>query len=184
MLLAMASPEAVQNGGRPGLQRAALHIAVEAAASAAGYRRLHGWRAVAVVGSLRHAWRPRTERGEPLGRSQTASEGRGADMSSEPRAAGSPGPDVAATVGRAGRRTLMVWQVLSALSLLAMGGIHLYLVVFGGTGGVLGRLFVLNAVGGLVLAIAMVVLRRRLLLVASVLSLLFLGARCSRSCSR
>jgi hypothetical protein len=69
----------------------------------------------------------------------------------------------------------MVWQVLSALSLLAMGGIHLYLVVFGGTGGVLGRLFVLNAAGGLVLAIAMVVLRRRLLLVASVLSLLFLG---------
>ncbi len=96
-------------------------------------------------------------------------------MSSEPRAAGSPGPDAAATVDRAGRRTLMVWQVLSALSLLAMGGIHLYLVVFGGTGGVLGRLFVLNAAGGLVLAIAMVVLRRRLLLVASVLSLLFLG---------
>jgi hypothetical protein len=69
----------------------------------------------------------------------------------------------------------MVWQVLSALSLLAMGGIHLYLVVFGGTGGLLGTLFVLNAAGGLVLAIAMVVLRRRLLLVASVLSLLFLG---------
>jgi hypothetical protein len=68
----------------------------------------------------------------------------------------------------------MVWQVLSALSLLAMGGIHLYLV-FNGTGGVLGRLFVLNAAGGLVLAIAMIVLRRRLLLVASVLSLLFLG---------
>jgi hypothetical protein len=95
-------------------------------------------------------------------------------MSSEPRAAGSPGGDTAATGGRAGRRTLMVWQVLSALSLLAMGGIHLYLV-FNGTGGVLGRLFMLNAAGGLVLAIAMIVLRRRLLLVASVLSLLFLG---------
>ena len=95
-------------------------------------------------------------------------------MSSEPGAAGSPGPDTAATRGRVGRRSLMVWQVLSALSLLAMGGIHLYLV-FNGTGGVLGRLFVLNAAGGLVLAIAMIVLRRRLLLVASVLSLLFLG---------
>jgi hypothetical protein len=38
----------------------------------------------------------------------------------------------------------------------------------------LGALFVLNAVGALVLAIAIVVLRRRLLLVASVLSLLFM----------
>jgi hypothetical protein len=68
----------------------------------------------------------------------------------------------------------MVWQVLSALFLLAMGGIHLYLV-FNGTGGVLGVLFVLNAVGSLVLAIAMVVLRGWLLLVASVLSLLFMA---------
>ena len=68
----------------------------------------------------------------------------------------------------------MVWQVLSALFLLAMGGIHLYLV-FHGTGGLLGVLFVLNAVGGLVLAIAMVVLRGRLLLVGSVLSLLFMA---------
>jgi hypothetical protein len=39
--------------------------------------------------------------------------------------------------------------------------------------GVLGVLFILNAVGALVLAIAMVVLRRRLLLVAGVLSVLF-----------
>jgi hypothetical protein len=67
----------------------------------------------------------------------------------------------------------MVWQVLSAVSLLAMGGIHLYLAL-NGTGGVLGVLFVLNAAGGLVLAIAMVTLRQRLLLVASVLGLLFL----------
>jgi hypothetical protein len=72
------------------------------------------------------------------------------------------------------QRSLMVWQMLSALFLLAMGGIHLYLV-FNGTGGILGRLFVLNFVGALVLAIAMVVLRRRLLLVASVLSLLFMA---------
>lgn len=83
-------------------------------------------------------------------------------MASEPRAA-----DV-------GQRSLVVWRVLSALFLLAMGGIHLYLV-FSGTGGILGRLFMLNFVGGLVLAIAMVVVRRRLLLVASVLSLLFMA---------
>jgi hypothetical protein len=74
---------------------------------------------------------------------------------------------------KAGQRTLMIWQLLSAILLLVMGGIHLYLV-FNGVGGLLGVLFVLNAVGGLVLAIAMVVLRRRLLLLATVLSLLFM----------
>jgi hypothetical protein len=87
-------------------------------------------------------------------------------MSSEPRAAGPSGTETAGS--------LKVWQVLSALSLLAMGGIHLYLV-FNGTGGLLGVLFVLNAIGGLVLAVAMVVLRGQLLLAASVLSLLFLA---------
>jgi hypothetical protein len=69
----------------------------------------------------------------------------------------------------------MLWRGLSALLLLAMGGIHLYLV-FHGTGGILGVLFVLNAVGGLVLAIAMVVARGWLLPVASVLSLLFMAS--------
>ena len=59
-------------------------------------------------------------------------------------------------------RTLLVWRTLSAIALLAMGGIHLYLVLHG-VGGVLGVLFVLNAVGALVLALAVVVLRRRLL---------------------
>jgi len=54
-----------------------------------------------------------------------------------------------------------------------MGGIHLYLVL-NGVGGVLGLLFVLNAVGAIVLAVAMVALRRGPLLVASVLSLLFM----------
>jgi hypothetical protein len=90
-------------------------------------------------------------------------------MSSAPRAAGSPGSDM-----MGGRRRSMAWQVLSALLLLAMGGIHLYLR-FNGTGGLLGMLFVLNAIGGLVLAIAMVVLRRQFLLVASVLSLVFMA---------
>jgi hypothetical protein len=67
----------------------------------------------------------------------------------------------------------MAWQLLSAILLLVMGGIHLYLV-FNGVGGLLGVLFVLNAIGGLVLAIAMVVLRGRLLSLATVLSLLFM----------
>lgn len=67
----------------------------------------------------------------------------------------------------------MVWRALSALFLLAMGGLHLYLV-FNGTGGILGILFTLNFVGGLVLAVAMLVVRGWLLPVASVLSLLFL----------
>ncbi|WP_181784502.1 hypothetical protein [Pseudonocardia pini] len=69
---------------------------------------------------------------------------------------------------------MTLWRVLSALALLAMGGIHLYLV-FNGTGGILGVLFVLNAVGGLVLALAMLLFRGTLLVLASVLSLLFLG---------
>ena len=67
----------------------------------------------------------------------------------------------------------MAWQLLSAILLLVMGGIHLYLV-FNGVGGLLGVLFVLNAIGALVLAIAMTVLRGRLLSLATVLSLLFM----------
>jgi len=70
--------------------------------------------------------------------------------------------------------SLKAWQLLSALSLLAMGGIHLYLALTS-TGGVLGVLFILNAIGGVVLAVAVVVLRRQLLLVASALGLLFLA---------
>ena len=87
--------------------------------------------------------------------------------------AGSREPATAGGGGRGGQRSPIVWQGLSALLLLAVGGIHLYLVL-NGVGGVLGVLFVLNAVGGLVLAIAIVVLRRRPLLAASVLSLLFM----------
>jgi hypothetical protein len=67
----------------------------------------------------------------------------------------------------------MVWRTLSAIMLLLMGGIHLYLVFYG-VGGMLGVLFVLNAVGALVLAIAVLVLRGRLLLLALVLSVLFM----------
>lgn len=72
-------------------------------------------------------------------------------------------------------RSPRVWQALSALLLLAMGGIHLYLVVIGGFDGLLGTLFVLNAIGGLVLAVAILVAPRRFLFLVSLLSLLFLA---------
>jgi hypothetical protein len=67
----------------------------------------------------------------------------------------------------------LVWRRLSALSLLAMGGIHFYLVLQG-FGGLVGFLFVLNALAGLVMAVTMVVARQRLVLV-SVLSLLLMA---------
>lgn len=70
-------------------------------------------------------------------------------------------------------RMPMLWRALSALLLLAMGGIHLYLVLTV-VGGVLGMLFVLNAIGGVLLAIAVVAAPRRLLPLASVLGLLFM----------
>ncbi|MGZ8690759.1 MAG: hypothetical protein ACXWXI_09900 [Aeromicrobium sp.] len=70
-------------------------------------------------------------------------------------------------------RGMWVLRALSALFLLAAGGIHLYLV-FNGVGGILGVMFVLNAVAALVLAIAMIALGGGLFRVASVLSLLFL----------
>ena len=91
----------------------------------------------------------------------------GQDMSSQPPATGSlRWLDVS-------HRTLMAWRLLSAIMLLVMGGIHLYLVFYG-VGGMLGALFVLNAVGALVLAIAVIVLRGRLLSLTTVLSLLFM----------
>jgi hypothetical protein len=91
----------------------------------------------------------------------------------KPERVGSGVPVSAAGAGHRAPRSVMVWQVLSALFLLAMAGIHLYLAVKGA--GKLGKPFWLNAVGGLVLAIAMVVLRGRLLLLASVLSTLFMA---------
>ena len=81
-----------------------------------------------------------------------------AQMSSELRAAGSGGRGTPGTSGA--RRALLSWQVLSALFLLAMGGIHLYLVLHG-VSGVLGALFVMNVIGAFVLAIAMIVLDRK-----------------------
>jgi hypothetical protein len=95
-------------------------------------------------------------------------------MAMKPAEVGSGDPATAGGVDHGGRRTPIVWQALSALLLLAMGGIHFYLVL-NGVGGMLGVLFMLNAAGALLLAIAIVVLRRRPLLVAGVLSLLFMG---------
>lgn len=70
---------------------------------------------------------------------------------------------------------LLVLRILSAIVLLAIGGIHLFLI-FDGVGGLLGVLFVLNGVAGVVLAIAMLVFRGMLLRVVIVLSLLFVLA--------
>lgn len=70
---------------------------------------------------------------------------------------------------------LRVMRILSAIILIAAGGIHLFLV-FDGTGGVLGVLFVLNAIAGIVLGVGMLALRGRLLQLTSGLSLLFIAA--------
>jgi hypothetical protein len=72
-----------------------------------------------------------------------------------------------------GAGSVRVWQGLSALLLLAMAGIHLYLVL-DGVGGTLGMLFVLNVIGGVALAIAVVVLRGQLLLLAAAGGALFM----------
>jgi hypothetical protein len=74
-----------------------------------------------------------------------------------------------------GQGLLRVMRILSAIVLFAIGGIHLFLV-FDGVGGVLGVLFILNAVAGIVLAIGMLTLHGRLLTLAAVLSLLFIIA--------
>jgi hypothetical protein len=67
---------------------------------------------------------------------------------------------------------LRVMRILSAIVLFAIAGIHLFLV-FDGVGGVLGVLFILNAVAGIVLGIGMLILHNRLLKLATVLGLLF-----------
>jgi hypothetical protein len=68
-----------------------------------------------------------------------------------------------------------VMRILSAIFLFVTGGIHLFLV-FDGVGGLLGTLFVLNAIAAIVLAVGELVLRGRWLALATVLSLLFLIA--------
>lgn len=66
-------------------------------------------------------------------------------------------------------------RILSAIVLFAIAGIHLFLV-FDGVGGILGVLFILNAIAGVVLAIGMLALHGWLIKVATVLSLLFIVA--------
>jgi hypothetical protein len=80
---------------------------------------------------------------------------------------------VGATDGTGRGGLLVSGRALSAAALLAMGGIHLYLVLTG-FDGLIGTLFVLNAIGGLVLAVAVAAAPRRILPVAALLGLLFL----------
>lgn len=63
-------------------------------------------------------------------------------------------------------------RIASVVLLLAIGGIHLFLVL-DGAGGLFVVPFLLNGVAGIALAVGMVVLRGRLLLLAAVLGLLF-----------
>jgi hypothetical protein len=63
-------------------------------------------------------------------------------------------------------------RIASAVLLLAIGVIHLFLVLIG-AGGLLVAPFLLNAVAGIALAVGIVVLRGRLLLLDVVLGLLF-----------
>jgi hypothetical protein len=65
-----------------------------------------------------------------------------------------------------------IMRILSAIVLIVIAGIHLFLV-FDGVGGLLGALFVLNAIAGVVLGVGMAAARGRLLKVATVLGLLF-----------
>ncbi|HEX4443673.1 MAG TPA: hypothetical protein VHZ81_08900 [Galbitalea sp.] len=65
-----------------------------------------------------------------------------------------------------------VMRILSAIVLIVIGGIHLFLV-FDGVGGTLGVLFILNAIAGIVLGIGMLAARGRLLKVTAILGLLF-----------
>lgn len=63
-------------------------------------------------------------------------------------------------------------RIASAILLLAIGAIHLFLVL-DGVGGLLTVPFLLNAVAGVGLAVGVLLLRGRLLLLSAVLGLLF-----------
>lgn len=70
---------------------------------------------------------------------------------------------------------LWLMRILSAIVLVLIAGIHLFLI-FDGVGGLLGVMFVLNAIAGFVLAVGMLVLHGTWLRLATVLSLLFVVA--------
>jgi hypothetical protein len=94
-------------------------------------------------------------------------------MAMKPERVGSRGSVPATGAGHRAPRSLIVWRMLSVLFLLTMAGIHLYLAAKGA--GSLGKPFWVNAIGGLVLAVALLVLRGRLLLLASALATLFMA---------
>ncbi|CAM5472980.1 hypothetical protein [Leifsonia shinshuensis] len=70
---------------------------------------------------------------------------------------------------------LWLMRILSAIVLVLIAGIHLFLI-FDGVGGLLGVMFVLNAIAGFVLAVGMLALHGTWLRLATVLSLLFVLA--------
>ena len=73
------------------------------------------------------------------------------------------------------RVLLHTMRILSAIILVVIGGIH-FVLVLDGVGGMLGVLFILNAVAGLLLAIGMLALHGRLLELTTILSLAFIVA--------
>ncbi len=75
-------------------------------------------------------------------------------------------------MAESGQGLRRIMRILSAIVLIVIGGIHLFLV-FDGVGGLLGVLFVLNAIAGIVLGVGMAAARGRLLKVTTVLGLLF-----------
>lgn len=74
------------------------------------------------------------------------------------------------------RGVLILLRIAGAGLLLAMGGIHFYLWLDGGYRTItpIGQLFFLNAIGGLVLAVALLAAPSRLQTVAATLSALFM----------
>ena len=88
---------------------------------------------------------------------------------------GRPGPEAGSTMTENRQGPLWLLRILSAIILAAVGGIHLFLI-FDGVGGLLGTMFVLNAIAAFVLAVGMLVLRGTWLRLATILSLLFLIA--------
>jgi len=78
-------------------------------------------------------------------------------------------------MSESGQGLLKVTRILGGIVLLAIAGIHLFLV-FDGVGGVLGVLFILNSIAAIVLAIGMFALRGALVKFVVVLSLLFIIA--------
>jgi hypothetical protein len=76
---------------------------------------------------------------------------------------------------RSNSTSLVVMRILGALALLAMAGIHLYLWGWNGYDqfSVIGPLFLINAIVGALLGIAVAVLPTRMLAITSTLSALF-----------